>query len=335
MTADNISCTAVLLSISNQSSLAAAGYQTRTKIVECQLYQNLQVPMDCISYRSGAFTVGVDSMILAIKHFHIESSLLLGSITAPPPVIIGDIILGDAGAPAVDLATTRTPTFDDWNNIQNPTTGFRKLIRLEEVHRGETRPTKAAFDPAWDLIAMHVESSQLSAREFKDAWAPAGINFSRHFFLIFLHWDTAGGRSGTRYSPMSSSRGSSPLRSSLLHASSSMNQSHPGFLHNGTADTYSGHFISRSSSSARLITSGSASVSQSSSSPDMTVDLPSSTSESGCQWDQPGVQPEIGQESNMGYTSSSGHIYSTTQAVPSNFIDSVSLNSPASSHQGK
>lgn len=139
--------------------------------------------------------------------------------------LLSDIISGSTAAPSVDMATTRIPCFDQ--HMQHPSNGFRKLIELSRIHIGESRPSTGSmqheFNPAWDVIAMQTDSSQDCVKDFKDNWGAIGINFERHFFLIFIQWQpTIAGQSGVhRYSPITSSRASSNSpRRSAIHGSS-------------------------------------------------------------------------------------------------------------------
>lgn len=254
-------------------------------------------------------------MILAIRNSHPN----------PPgsAVVIGDIILGNAAAPAVDMATIRTPSFPHWHDIQNPNSGYRKLVGISEIHRGETRP-RAEFDPAWDLIAMHTESSQPCVEEFKVVWLPAGVNFHQHFFLIFVIWETADRRSGMRYSPMSSSRGSSPLRSSVSFSGSSTGQIQD-FLQQALGETHqSGQFTSQSS-----LVNFSTSFTQQSPS-DTALIVPNASSSSGYPWNE----AQSGQEMERDLYCSIQDEPAYPSEVPIRYGSTVSLNSPASYHQG-
>lgn len=204
-------------------------FRRRTEFVDTRLYEKIPIRLDLVPERHGAHFVAVDALLFAIQS--LETNLRFFDEHRTPGII--DNILFEmpsvsSSVSALDMATTRVPDFG--SNMQHPNNGFRKLVEISRIHNGEAKPSKPyEFDLSWDLISMQADSAQSCVQEFKDTWRAVGMDFRRHFFLVFIQWPPAiptTNRPGTlRYSPISSSsRGSSP-RQSAMHNYNILSQS--------------------------------------------------------------------------------------------------------------
>lgn len=138
-------------------------------------YLNVLIERTCISECDGVMLITTANLLAALRK--------VSYVKDGVPLPLREIIFGSTNPTEIVVATTQVPSFDD--DIENPTYGYRSLGLLSFVDVHPDFPP-AAFDPHWDLLAVH-SNGNAKTDLFYWTWRHCGLNLESHFILIFTN----------------------------------------------------------------------------------------------------------------------------------------------------